>query len=331
MAKRALASGLTGQDGSYLAEHLLDRGFEVHGIVRRHSVAEEQDARLRHLAGKVQLHYGDLLDVFSLQRIVREVQPDWVFNLASQSHVRVSFDVPSFTIQTNALGVLNILEVCRNLVPKTRFYQASSSECFGTSVDPDGYQRETTPMHPTSPYGCAKLLGFSITRHVRAAYGMFAVNGILYNHSSRRRGSNFVEKKIVKGAVEISRGRRDQLALGNLDSYRDFGHSQDYTAAMIRMLEHHEPDDFVIATGETHSVREIVAYVFGQLGLDPEKYVVQDPRLLRPQELPYLRGDASKARTVLGWKPQYTFEALLDDLIAGELEPRQPCAESTPS
>ena len=323
--KKALITGIGGQDGSYLAEHLLDLGYEVHGIIRRQSVAENQNSRLHHLGDKVTLYYGDLLDVFSLQGIFRKVHPDEVYNLASQSHVRISFDVSSYTIQTNALGVLNVLETFKQytrclFAEDTRFYQASSSEMFGTSVEEDGYQRETTPMNPTSPYGCAKLLGYNLVRHYRAAYDLFCSNGILMNHESPRRGSNFVTQKVVKAAVEIKRGVRNELKLGNMDSYRDWGHAKDYVRAMRRILNHDEPDDFVIATGETHSVRDMCLYVFNALGMNYEDYVVQDPRLLRPQELPRLRGDSSKAREVLGWEPEYTFETLLDDMIKGELE-----------
>jgi len=316
--RKALITGIAGQDGSYLAEHLLSMGYCVHGIIRRQSVAENQNSRVWHLGSKVTLHYGDLLDPFSLRRVMAAVLPDEIYNLASQSHVRISFDVPAYTIQTNALGVFNILETYREVCPSAHFYQASSSEMSGTSVDADGRQRETTPMHPTSPYGCAKVLGFNIVRHYRAAYGLFASNGILFNHESRRRGSNFVTQKVVKSAVEILRGVCDVLELGNMDAQRDWGHSQDYVRAMHLILNHTEPDDFVVATGETHSVREMVEYVFGKLGLNSDEHVRQDPRLIRPQELPYLCGDSTKAQEVLGWRPQYTFKTLLDDMIEGE-------------
>jgi GDPmannose 4,6-dehydratase len=315
----ALITGIGGQDGSYLAEHLLELGYKVHGIIRRASVTENQDSRVRHLEGIAQFHYGDLLDVFSLQRIFREVQPDEVYNLAAQSHVRISFDVPSFTIQTNALGVLNVLEVFRQTCPSARFYQASSSEMFGISIDPDGCQRETTPMLPASPYGCAKVLGYNLVRHYRIAYKLFAANGILFNHESPRRGSNFVTRKVVKGAVEIKLGRRTKLRMGNLDAQRDWGHSADYVQAMRLILAHNHPDDFVIATGETHSVREMCDHVFGILGMDYREHVEQDPRLMRPEEVPRLRGDATKARTVLGWKPKYTFASLLDEMVESEM------------
>lgn len=319
MTKRALITGVGGQDGSYLAELLLARGHEVHGIIRRQSVAENQDARVRHLEGIALFHYGDVTDAYSLDRIFREVQPDLIFNLAAQSHVRISSDMPAFTVQTNGMGVLNVLETMRHACPEARLYQASSSEMFGTSIDPDGCQRETTRMTPTSPYGCAKLFGYSIVRHYRAAYGLFAANGILFNHESPRRGANFVSRKIVKSAIEIKRGGRVELRLGNLDAFRDWGHSKDYVEAMLRILEHDEPDDFVVATGVSHSIREMVEHVFAYLNLDPWQYVKLDEKFLRPQELPRLRGDASKARRVLGWKPTYTFETLLDEMIEHEL------------
>jgi len=317
--KRALITGIGGQDGSYLAELLLEQGYDVHGIIRRASVAENQNSRVQHIGSRITLHYGDLLDVFSLQRIVRDVDPDEVYNLGSQSHVRISFDVPSYTIQTNALGVLNILEVFRQLCPKARFYQASSSEMFGDSIDPDGYQRESTPMHPVSPYGCAKLLGFNLVRHYRAAYGLFVSNGILFNHESCRRGSNFVTRKVVKSAVEIKLGKRSDVHLGNLDAYRDWGHSRDYVSAMHLILQHDSPDDIVVATGETHSVREMCEHVFNRLDMCYSDFVVQDPRLIRPQELPALRGDPTKAHDLLGWTPSCTFADLMNEMVDEEL------------
>jgi len=223
--KRALITGIGGQDGSYLTEHLLSKNYEVFGIIRRHSVAENQDTRIKYVSNKIHQLYGDLLDIPSLTRIFQESKPHEIYNLAAQSHVRISFDIPSFTIQTNALGVLNILEVYKSVVPKAKFYQASSSEMFGNSVDKDGFQRLTTPMNPVSPYGCAKLLGYNLVRHYRQAYKLWACNGILFNHESPRRGSNFVTNKVVKRAVEIKKGLKNKLELGNLDSYRDWGHS----------------------------------------------------------------------------------------------------------
>ncbi len=315
MKKRALITGISGQDGSYLSEYLLENNYEVCGIVRRNSVAENQDSRLKHINDKIQLFYGDLLDMPSLTRIMNDVKPDEIYNLGAMSHVRVSFDIPSFTIQTNGLGVLNILEAYRNIVPNAKFYQASSSEMFGNSVDSDGVQRLTTPMKPVSPYGCAKLLAFNLVRHYRHAYKLHACNGILFNHESPRRGSNFVTNKVVKGAVEISKGLKENLELGNLDSSRDWGHSKDYVRGMHMIVNHHTPDEFIVATGETRSVRHLCEYVFNRLGMDYDKYIVQNPKYMRPEELKYLKGDPSKANKVLGWKPEYTFETMIDEMI----------------
>ena len=315
MTKKVLITGLTGQDGSYLAEHLLQQGYEVHGIVRRHSVAENQDSRIIPIQDKIHTYYADLLDVTSLIRTITQVQPDEIYNLGAMSHVRISSDIPSFTIQTNALAVLHLLEAYRMFAPKAKFYQASSSEMFGNSVDEDGTQRLTTPMNPVSPYGCSKLLAYNLVRHYRNAYGLHASNGILFNHESPRRGSNFVTNKVVKTAVEIKKGLKDKLVLGNLDSFRDWGHSKDYVRAMQLMLSHEKPDDFIISTGVTKSVRELCEYVFDRLGMDYRHYVLQDPKFMRPEELKYLKGDSSKARETLGWKPEYTFETMLDEMI----------------
>ena len=313
MTKTALITGIAGQDGSYLAELLLSKGYEVHGIVRRNSVPENQDSRIKNL--NITTHYGDLMDPFSLTRIISEVNPDEVYNLGAQSHVRVSFDVPSFTIQTNALGVLNLLEACRQFNPKIKIYQASSSEMFGNTVDPDGYQRKTTPMNPTSPYGCAKVMGYNLTRHYRAAYGMHVCNGILFNHESPRRGSNFVTNKIVKGAIEIKKGLKDNLSLGNLDASRDWGHSKDYVRAMHSILNHEEADDWVVATGESRTIREMCEITFSLLDLDYKDYVTVDPKYFRPQELDFLRGDSSDIREKLDWKPSYTFKEMVSEMV----------------
>lgn len=315
MSKKALITGINGQDGSYLSEYLLSLGYEVSGIVRRHSVAENQNHRLKNIQGDIQTYYGDLLDYPSLVRIVQEVQPDEIYNLGAMSHVRISFDMPSFTIQTNALGVLNMLEVYRTLCPDSKFYQASSSEMFGNSVDEDGVQRLTTPMNPVSPYGCAKVMGYNLVRHYRHAYKLHACNGILFNHESPRRGSNFVTNKVVKTAVQIKKGLTDKLELGNMDSYRDWGHSKDYVRAMHMIVNHHTADEFIVATGETHSVRDLCEKVFSKLDMDYRDYVVQNPIYMRPEELRYLKGDASKSKEVLGWKPSYTFDSMLEEMI----------------
>lgn len=312
--KRALITGITGQDGSYLAEYLLELGYEVHGIIRRQSVTENQDSRIAGLP--VERHYGDLTDPVSCSRLVRDIQPTEVYNLAAMSHVRVSFDVPAFTIQTNAMGVLNMLEAMRTWNQPGKFYQASSSEMFGNSIDSDGYQRETTPMVPVSPYGCAKVMGFNLTRHYRAAYGMYTCNGILFNHESPRRGSNFVTQKVVKTAVQISMGLADKLVLGNIDSQRDWGHSKDYVRAMHAMMNHGYPDDYVIATGETRSIRQLCELVFNELGLgNYQKYVEYDKRYTRPEELNVLRGDATKARATLDWEPEISYLSMVREMI----------------
>jgi GDPmannose 4,6-dehydratase len=315
MSKVAFITGINGQDGSYLAEHLLTMGYEVHGMVRRNSMSENQDSRVYHLTDQITTHYGDLLDESSIDRILEKVRPDEIYNIGAQSHVRISFDMPQFTVKTNALGVLNMLESYRRVVPNAKFYQASSSEMFGNSVDDDGFQRETTPMHPVSPYGCSKLFGYSIVRNYRKAYGLHATNGILFNHESPRRGSNFVTNKVVKTAVQIKLGLEKKLELGNLDSYRDWGHSKDYVRAMHLIMNHETPEDFVVSTMQTHSVRDMTKYVFDSMNMNYEDYVTQNPIFIRPEELQYLKGDSTKARTILGWKPEYTFESMLDEMV----------------
>ena len=314
--KKAFITGIGGQDGSYLSEYLLELGYEVHGIVRRNSTPEHQQSRLDEIRNHPNFHvyYGDLLDVSGLEKLLREIQPDEVYNIAAQSHVRISFDIPQFTVQTNALGVINILEAVRTNCPNAKFYQASSSEMFGSSVDEDGYQRETTKMTPVSPYGCSKVFGYNIVRNYRNAYKLHASNGILFNHESPRRGSNFVTNKVVKAAVMIKLGLLDKLELGNLDAYRDWGHSKDYVKAMHLILQQPEPGDWVVATGITHSVREMCDYVFSKLGLNYQDYIVQNQKFLRPEELKYLKGDSSKIRA-LGWSHEFTFESLMDDMI----------------
>jgi len=317
LVKKALITGINGQDGSYLAEYLLSMGYEVHGIVRRHSVAENQNYRLEknNLNSNIYTHYGDLNDYPSLVRVVSEILPDEIYNLGAMSHVRVSFDMPSYTIQTNSMGVLNMLEIYRTLCPTSKFYQASSSEMFGNSVDADGVQRLTTPMNPVSPYGCSKVLGYNLTRHYRHAYNLRACNGILFNHESPRRGSNFVTNKIIKGAVAIKKGIQNKLELGNMDSSRDWGHAKDYVRAMHMILNHDNPDDFIIATGETHTVRELCDVVFSKLGMNYKDFIVQNPKYMRPEELKYLKGDSTKSREILGWTPEYTFETMIDEMI----------------
>ena len=309
---KALIFGIAGQDGSYLSEYLLSLGYEVHGTIRRNSTPENQECRLHGIDG-ITTYYADLSDIASITHVLKTVMPDDIYNLAAQSHVRISFDVPQFTAQVNALGVLNLLEAYRNICPKAKLYQASSSEMFGSSVDPDGFQRETTPMHPVSPYGCSKVFAYNICRNYRRSYGLHITNGILFNHESPRRGSNFVTNKVVKGAVRIKLGLQSELELGNMSSYRDWGHSKDYVRAMHLMMQQ-EPGEWVVATGETHSVYEMCKYVFGRLGV-PMDSIFIDNRLKRPQELDYLKGDSSRIRS-LGWEPEYTFESMLDEMIS---------------
>lgn len=313
--KKAFITGISGQDGSYLAEYLLGLGYEVHGIVRRHSIPEHQQSRIDFIRENLHVHYGDLLDVGGIERLLKESKPDEIYNLAAQSHVRISFDIPQFTVQCNALGALNVLEAYKNACPDARYYQASSSEMFGTSVEKDGYQRETTTMNPTSPYGCAKVFAYNITRNYRNSYNLHAANGILFNHESPRRGSNFVTNKVVKGAVLIKKGKSNRLELGNMDSSRDWGHAKDYIRAMHLIINHEKPDDFIVATGVTNSVRDMTDYVFSKLDLDYKEFVFQNPKYIRPEELPYLRGDCSKLTNTFNWNPEYTFHELMDEMI----------------
>ncbi len=301
--KKALITGINGQDGSYLSELLLEKGYEVWG------------ARLDGVFNKINLEYADMLDLASLNRVLEQVRPDEIYNLAAQSHVRISFDQPIYTTQVVAIGTLNILESMKLLCPNSRYYQASSSEMFGNSFDEDGFQRETTSMNPTSPYGCAKVYGYNITRNYRHSYNLFASNGILFNHESPRRGSNFVTNKVAKEAVRIKYGLTDKLLLGNLDATRDWGHAKDYVKCMWLMLQHDTPDDFVCSTGISHSVRELCEHVFGKLDLDYKDYVGVDQKYMRPEELTDLKGDSSKTRRILDWKHEYTFETMLDEMV----------------
>jgi GDPmannose 4,6-dehydratase len=312
--KKAFITGIAGQDGSYLAEYLLSMDYEVHGMVRRQSTSENQSSRLKPILSQITTYYGDLLDQTSIERLLTEIQPDEIYNIGAQSHVRVSFDIPQFTVQTNSVGVVNILEAYKRICPKAKFYQASSSEMFGLSVEDDKFQRETTVMNPVSPYGCSKVFSYNMVRHYRRAYGLHAVNGILFNHESPRRGSNFVTNKVVKAACNIKLGKQDKLELGNMDSYRDWGHSKDYVRAMHAIMNHDTPDDFVVSTMETHSVREMCEVVFSYLGMDYKKYIVQNPKYVRPEELPYLKGDSTKIRETLGWEPEYTFKEMMHEM-----------------
>ena len=336
MAKKALITGITGQDGSYLAELLLEKDYEVHGIIRRSSTfntgrLEEiyQDPHVDN--ARLKLHYGDLSDASGLARLISQIEPNEVYNLAAQSHVRVSFDSPEYTTDITATGAVRILEAIREVGLQPRFYQASSSEMFGKVQETP--QKETTPFYPRSPYGCAKVYAFYITQNYREGYDMHASNGILFNHESPRRGETFVTRKITRAVARIRANLQDKLYLGNLDAQRDWGYAKEYVQAMWRMLQQDKPDDYVIATGETHSVREFLDATFRHVNLDWEKHVEIDPRYFRPTEVDLLIGDASKAREQLGWEPRIKFEELaqlmvdadirrLEDQQAGRVESR---------
>jgi GDPmannose 4,6-dehydratase len=320
--RRAFITGVSGQDGSYLAELLLSKGYEVHGLLRRSSSFNTRrlDAIYRdpHEPGAAfVLHYGDLADGTSLTNLIRELEPDEVYHLGAQSHVRVSFDIPEYTAQTTGLGTLRILEAVRASGVQTRFYQASSSEMFGSAPPP---QNEYTAFHPRSPYGVAKVFGYWSTVNYREAYGLFAVNGILFNHESERRGETFVSRKITRAVARIRAGLQSKLYLGNLDARRDWGYAPDFVAAMWMMLQQDAPDDFVIATGESHTVREFLELAFERVGLEWQEFVELDPRYYRPSEVDHLRGDASKAARILGWTPTTRFSDLVALMIDADVK-----------
>ena len=314
--KKALITGITGQDGSYLAELLLDKGYEVHGLVRRSSSFNTW--RIDHVRDRLSLHYGDLVDQNSLVRTIQLISPDEIYNLGAQSHVKVSFEMPEYTANVTGMGVLRLLDAVRELKLASRVYQAGSSEMFGLVQETP--QSERTSFHPRSPYGAAKVFGHWLAVNYREGYGMHVSNGILFNHESPRRGENFVTRKITRGIAAIVRGEASELRLGNLDAKRDWGFAGDYVRAMWLMLQQERPDDYVVATGETHSVREFLEEAFSHVKLDWQKYVVVDPRYFRPSEVDLLLGDPGKARRALGWKPKVGFRELVRMMVDADLK-----------
>ena len=314
--KKALITGANGQDASYLAELLIENGYEVHGTIRRNSVPESTTRIEKiHSDNKITLHYVDLTDSISVESVIRDIQPDEIYHLAAQSHVKISFDLPKYTLDVNAGGTLSILEAVRRFSPHSKIYHAGTSEMFGNNCDENGYQTENTPMQPVSPYGCSKLYAHNLCHNYRNAYGMFISSGILFNHESPRRGINFVTNKVVFESVKISKGLSEKLVLGNLGAKRDWGHAKDYVRGMWLMLQEETPKDYILATGISRSVDDLVNYVFDKLGLSREKHLATDKKYERPEELYYLRGDSVLARTELGWKPEYTFESMIDEMI----------------
>ena len=312
MKKKALISGITGQDGSYLADLLLEKDYEVFGIIRRTSTDNTQN--IKHIINDINLEYGDLLDPSSIYRIFKYVKPDEVYNLAAQSHVGISFEQPLVTTKITGMGVLHMLEAMKGYVPYSKFYQAGSSEMFGNAGT--AMLSEKTPFNPASPYACAKVFAHNISCNYRRAYNLFISNGILFNHESPRRGDNFVTQKIAKGVYEIEVGKRNILRLGNLDAHRDWGHAKDYVRGMWMMLQHDKPDDFVLATGETHSVRDFCEIAFNEFDRDYDGYVVSDSKFKRPEDIKYLCGSSKKAEKELGWKREFSFNELVKDMLA---------------
>ena len=317
MKKKALIIGANGQDASYLSEFLIDKDYTVHGTIRRNSVPESQTSRIEtlHSENLIKLHYADLTDPISIESVISKLQPDEIYHLAAQSHVQISFDLPKYTLDVNGGGTLSILEAVRKFSPNSKIYHAATSEMFGNNYDDDFFQRETTPMKPVSPYGCSKLYAHNLCNNYRNSYGMFITSGILFNHESPRRGINFVTNKVVLESVKIHKGLKDVLVLGNLNAKRDWGHAKDYVRGMWQMLQQDNPRDYVLATGESKSVEELVDYVFSKLNLSKEKHLRVDKKYERPEELYYLKGDSSLARKELGWEPQYTFYSMIDEMI----------------
>lgn len=312
---RVFITGISGQMGYYFTEYMLELGHEVHGIVRRHSVAYAQQQRIEKFKYDINVYYGDLTDQTSIEKVLTKVKPDYIINLAAQSHVRISFDIPQYTFQVNALGVLNLLEAYKRICPWAKFSQNSSSEMFGLSVEDNGFQRETTVMNPVSPYGCSKVAAYSLVRHYRRAYNLHACNPIIFNTESIHRGENFVTQKVAKAVASIKLGLQDKLELGNIDSFRDWSHAWDSVRGIWKVVNHEVPDDFIISSMETRSVREMCDMAFSHVGLDYKDFVTQNPKYMRPEELPFLCGDSTKARTILGWVPKYKFEDIIKEMV----------------
>lgn len=313
MNRKALIFGITGQDGYYLSKLLVEKGYEVYGVIRRHSNHGSELGSVSQMSGSIQFVYGDLTDPVSIDAVVHKVNPDETYNLAAQSHVKVSFDVPGYTAQVNAMGAMNIMESLRKFAPNSKFYQASTSEMFGNVVDPDGFQRETTRMEPVSPYGVAKLFAHQMVSIYRKQYNLFACSGVLFNHESPKRGDNFVTKKITN---YVSKGDFSQkLELGNLDARRDWGHAQDYVYGMWLMLQQETPDDYVLATGVTHSIKDFLQMTFSMKGLNWEDHVVSVEKYQRPEDVHHLKGDSTKAKYILGWTPTHDLNSLVKDMM----------------
>ena len=313
--KTALITGINGQDGSYLSELLLEKGYKVVGILKRNSVAETQTTRIEHIRDQLTLEYADMTDIHSLVRVLQKYQPDEVYNLAAQSHVGISFDQPVYTANATGISVLNLLEAVRLVSPKSKVYQASSSEMFGNNSNEEGYQTMDTRLDPVSPYGCAKVYGYNICNNYKNSYKMFICNGILFNHESPRRGTNFVTNKVAKEAVRIKKGLTNKLELGNLNASRDWGHAKDYVKVMWLMLQQDEPDNYICATGVSHTIKDLCETVFSYLDMDWKDYVVTNKRYLRPEELEHLKGDPSKSVEKLGWELEYDFEMMMKEMV----------------
>lgn len=315
--KKALIIGANGQDASYLAELLCEYDYEIHGTIRRNSVPESQTSRIEgiHSQNRIKLHYADLTDPISIETVIRDIQPDEIYHLAAQSHVKISFELPKYTLDVNAGGTLSILESVRRFSSHSKIYHAGTSEMFGNNFNESGFQTESTPMQPVSPYGCSKLYAHNLCHNYRNAYNMFICSGILFNHESPRRGINFVTNKVVLESVKIKKGLTDKLVLGNLGAKRDWGHAKDYVYGMWLMMQKDVPKDYILSTGISRSVEDLVNYVFEKLDLSKERHLKTDKKYERPEELYYLRGDSSLARKDLGWQPTYTFESMIDEMI----------------